>query len=972
MNPRKFGLFWTPRIVGWGLLLAGLLSCSGNNVGRIWDPGRGKAGGGKGNTVESAVAAPKEGDLSLSGQAMVGVVAPLGPGWHVTTPAVVFFSEALNPGSVYDAKLKIERIYLREKKPSLGSGSSGNNPSPSTKVKSKVDILGQGRVVVLRPLAPLLPNVTYEIVMEQGVRDLDGKMARGAGTLGSFTPSAKGTAKGKVVAVFPEADARDFSRQGKVFAVLDGPAEASTVTTSSFFVRKESNKAAVAGSVSYPLKGIAGSDTRVLLFTPSASLEGSAKFGLVLKDTIQVGGRALDTGAKEPFSTFTTMAWKRPSAVKIGNPVTGFPDAVNLSNLSTLEVDVDLPDGTIAGDRVEARVYGGDPRTKGAGDLRYIEKVASAAGGAQTLSVDFSGVLGTEAAPSLEDGALTLAARVVRGGKPSGWAVKTGILQDLVRPEVLFFGPPHGADEKTTFVTDLQLASLFGKASEKLGKAEINSSGGNDLFASDSNGFFFLKPLDLGRRASPLSFTLNVTDEAGNLNQAAVSGKIYQRGVLTGDVSASGTLTVEAWDLDTFDPLEGALVLVEPGLPARPPSGRRTGRTGTDGRASFTGLTGSRYTITVVAQGYHLVSVVDTKASFVSLPLESISAGKASFSGKVLPAPGTGKIAWVGCNALADRAEDGLVATSSGDPGTIPSSPLLPERPVVVTAAVGSFPATSNPTLSAFGSPQAALSGLSTSLSPPYLSVEAGGKLQASVLTLPPLAINYASGYSKDLTGKGLATSSLASGFPRVAVTAALGGVPGSVLFGAGFTSGSLSNLAVNGQYSSTISAFSGLTPLLWSSLEARDTEGNRARHRELFLDYTLGTLVGLPFSFPSIPAVTVPSSSSGPPQVQWEDHLDPSGGYTAMHLVHVQDGDGRKWTLWVPDRDGAGTDTLQLPDLASSSVTGLARPSSWTVYVESWFSVIVGGGSEDLALEDLFRLHITYARGKAGTCAVQ
>ena len=952
-----------------GLFLLVLFSCSGNNVGRIWDPNRGKGGGGGGTTVESAVAAPREGDLSLSGQASVGVVAPLGPGWHVTTPAAVFFSEAVNPGSVYDAALKVERVYLREKKP---TGGTGGNPLPSTKVKSRVDILGQGRVVILRPQAPLLPNVTYEIVMDSGVRDLDGKLARGAGTLGSFTPSAAPTAKAKVVAVFPPPDSKDFSREGKVFAVLDGPATASTVTSSSFFARKESGKTTVAGAVSFPLKGLTGTDTRVLLFTPSAPFEASTEFGVVLKDTIEVAGQALDPGKNDPYSKFTTMAWKMPAAVKIGNPVSGFPDAVNITNVSTLRIDVDLPAETAAGDKVEARVYGGDPRTKGKGDLRYIEKSATAAGGVQTLAVDFSGALGNEAAPLLEEGSLTLAARILRGGKPSGWMVKTGVLQDLVRPEVLSFGPPHGADAKTTFVTNLQLASLFGKASEKLGRAELNSSGGNDLFASNDEGFFFLKPLDLGRNAAGVSFTLNVTDEAGNLNQAAVSGTIFQRGVLTGDVSSSGALTVEAWDLETFDPIQGATVLIEPGAPAKPPSGRLTAVTGADGRAVFQGLSGTRYTVTIVSSGHHLASVVDTRASFVSLPLESTAGGAASFSGKVLPSPGTGKIAWVGCNALADKDEDGLVATSSGDPGTIPASPMLPRRPVVVTACVGTFPATANPTLSAFGTPQAVVTGTATALSPPFMNVEPGGKLEPSLLTLPPLAINYAAGYSKDLTGKGLSTSSLVSGFPRVSVNAALGGVPGSVLFGAGFTSGNVNNLAVNGQYSSTITAFSGLTPLLWSSLEARDTEGNRARHRELFLDYTLGSLVGLPFPFPSIPAVTVPATSSGPPQVQWEDHLDPTGGYTAVHLVKVQDGNGRKWTLWVPDRDGTGMDTLQLPDLSASSVTGLARPSTWTIYVEGWFSVIVGGGSEDLALEDLFRLHITFARGKAGTCSVQ
>jgi len=952
-----------------GALLGALLSCSGDNVGRIWDPKRGSGKGG-GQGVESTIAAPKVGDISLSGQATVGVVAPLGSGWHVTTPVVVFFSEALNPGSVYDATLKIERIYLREKN-LTGSGTTGGN-TPPPKVKCLVDVVGQGRVVLLRPQAPLLPKVTYEIVMDSGVRDLDGTVVRGSGTLGSFTPSAGTTEKAKVVAVFPPPDTRDFLREGKVLVFLDGPATASTVTTSSFYVRKESTNTAVGGSISYPLTGLAGADTRVLQFTPTYTLDASTQYGLVLKETIEAGGQPLDPGKNDPYSKFTTMAWRMPDEVKVGNPVSGFPDAVNITNLSTLRLDVVLPADTAAGDVVEARVYGGDPRTSGSGDLRYVQRSATAAGGTQTLQVDFTGTLGTEAAPLLEDGSLTLAARIVRAGKPGGWMIKTGVIQDLKRPEVLFFGPPHGADEKTTFVTNLQLVSLFGKASEKLGKAELNASGGNDLFSSDSKGFFFLKPLDIGRNASGVSFTLNVTDEAGNLNQAAVSGTIHQRGVLTGSISPAGTLTVEAWDLATFDPIQDATVLIEEGAPARPPSGRRTARTGADGRAVFTGLTGSRYTVTIVASGYHLASVVDTRASFVSLPLESMTSQAAALSGKILPSPASGQTAWVGCNALADREEGSMVVTSSGDPGTIPATPMLPRRPVVVTACVGAFPATANPTLAAFGSSQVKSSGLTTLVSPPSLDVEPQGSLKPSILTTPPLATNYGASYSKDLTGKGIDTTSLASGFPRVAVTASLGGIPGCVLFGAGFTSGSMNNLAVNGQFSSLVSAFSGLSPLVWSSLEARDTEGNRARHRELFLDYTLGTLAGLPFAFPSVPAVTAPSTSTGPPQIQWEDHLDPTGGYSAMHLVKVQDGNGRKWTLWVPDRDGTGTDTLQLPDLAASSVTGLARPSTWTVYVESWLAVIVGGGSEDLALEDLFRFHATFARGKAASTAVQ
>lgn len=941
-------------LAGAGLLLALLPGC-GDNMGRMWDP---SFGGGGTTPVESSIAAPAEGDLSLAGQPVPGVVAPLGEGWHATTPAVVVFSEAVNPQSVYDEALKIERLYLREK-------------VAQTKVRSAVDILGTGRMVILRPATGLIPNATYEIVLDAGVRDLDGTAARGAGVLGEFTITDSTTARPRVVAAFPGPGQQNSLREAPAVTVFDGPPTGSTVTTSSFYLRLEETSAAVAGSISFPLRGLAGNETRVAAFEPTAALQPSSKYGLVLTEAITVGGLALDPGAAVPFSTFTTLAWRMPTAVAVGNPVSGFPLAINLTNLERLLLDTAVTAETLPGDRLELRVYGGDPRTKGTGDLRFAQRQAAATGGAATETLDFTGALGLTTAPLLEDGAITLAARLVRGTTPGGWMVRSGVLQDLVRPTLVRFGPPAGADPLAEFWTDLQSCALFGQASEKLGKVERNGSGGDDLFASDTEGRFFLKPWDLGRTSAPTPFTLNLTDTAGNLNAAAVAGTVAQRGVLTGDVSA-GSLAVEAWDLETLRPLVGATVLVEPGPPASPPVGRLTGATGASGRALFTGLVDSRHTVTVIAPGYTMASVIDTQAAFVSLPLEPLAGGGATLAGTVTFAQAAGRTAYAGCNALRNRDVGGYAATSTGAPTTIPAAALLPNRPVVLTGAAGVFPPTARPTMSAFGSPQVALSGLSTTLAPPALGAEPGTTLTAAIAAAATVQTNYGATYALDLTGKGLDTAGLASGFPLVLASATLGGLVGSVPFGVGFTTGSPASLTVDGSYSALVAAFSGLNPLLWSALEARDATGNLGRHRALFADYNLGTLVGLAIAFPTIPELTLPALSTGPPQIQWVDGLAPAGVFTTLHRVIVRDGNGRRWTLWVPDRDGTGVDTLQLPDVAASGATGLAIPSTWTVHVESWLSLLVGGGSEDLVLEDLFRLHATYARCADAACALQ
>ena len=947
------------------LPLAG--GCS-DNVGGIWDPdGRGGGGGGGGGTTtESRIEAPRQGDLSRPGRPAVGVTAPLGTGWHITTPAVVIFTEALNRQSVYDGNLGVERLYVRDK-------------TTTTKAPASVDVLGSGRVVVIRPTA-LLPEATYEIFLESGVKDLDGNAVTTTGVLGEFTTEpADSRRRPQVVAVYPPDSEDNLPREAKVLALLSVPVEANTVTTSSFYLRNESTAGtpAVVGTIDYPLDTVlGGGDSRVLRFVPTDPLPGGNSFGLVLKDTIRAAGLALDPGSTEPFSGFETLAWREADQVEVGalSLTAGFPNAINRNNLTTLRVDVGLPAGTLSGDRVEVRIYGGDPRTSAAGDLRYAEKSADAAGGIQILSVDFTGSLGALATPLLEDGEVVLAARITRSNVNGAWTVEDEAVQDTVAPTLISLGPPVAAGSTTDFLTDLQYCSLFGQASEAIGAAELvvtGVAGTGELFASDDRGWFFLKPLDLGLLTAPADLTLNLTDGAGNLNAAAVTGTLTQRGQIQGDLSGTGgDLTVEAWDLATLRAVAGARVVVESGVVTKPATNRLTATTGNDGQVTFPGLAPGRYTVTIVAAGYHLASLVNSRASRVSLPLEPMSGGTATLTGQVNFIPASGRFAYAGCNVPADRGLDGTIATLLSAPNTIPSTPILPNRPVLLTANVGVFPATTTSIAGIFGSPPAIIAGLTTSLGPPELGLGPGGSLAASIGTAPVTQVVYDAPYTRDLTGKGLDTNNLADGFPRVLDMGVFRGLPGWVPFGVGFTTGTPDNLSVNGNYAANLVSFLDLVPFLWSSLEARDTAGNRGRCRALFADYTLGTLIDPSLvGFPTIPTLTLAASATGTPQVQFADTLAPGGALTGLYRLEVTDGNGREWHLLVTDGDPAGGgETLQLPDLASSPATGLAIPSPWTMAVEAWLAV---GVEESYCLEDFHRLHCTQARAAAKTIQV-
>ncbi|MCC6670063.1 MAG: hypothetical protein IT458_03320 [Planctomycetes bacterium] len=943
------------------LLLAApllLAAACGDNIGRAFDPGFGGRGGTDTTNVQTMVA----GGDAPDGRPTVRSVYPKGAGWPTTVPIVVVFSKTMNSDSLAPT-----------------SGSAGKQALIFPRLKGTTQALSAsyefvlgGTALVMRGLAPW-PNTqgaSIEVVIDPEARDVDGLRYGGSEpqVIAEFTPDEDSEVDdGRIVTTLPENAKTNQQRETLVYVVFTKPATTASVTSSNFLVGP-SGGTAVAGTRSFPFSSGQQTDGRVLRFVPSQPLPGDAEIAIQVDDTIRFGDGKLDFRNRTPFATFRTLPLREVESVTVGNPVSGYPDKVNRVNLENLRVDVTVPDTTVAGDSVTVRLYGLDGTTKPTTDVNFVRRtVAVPANGRQTVSVDFTGALGTLAKPRFSDGAITLAAQVARGARRTGYVLGSAANDprlDVNAPALLSVGPPVLA-ATNDLITDQEHIVFHGRASERVSTATVTANALTaTIFAAQNDGRFACRPLLLGRQTAPVDYQLVLTDAAGN-PAPPVAGRLVQRGAVTGSV-AGGTLVVEAYDDATLQAMVDVEVLIEPGMPQKPAAGRQSARTGGDGRAVFTGLTQASYSVTLIRDGYHLVTLLDSPAGFVSLPLRPRTGATATFTGAMVFVPSAGATALIGSNLLDDPREE-EIATASATPTLIPSTAIRPNRLQATTGFVGIYEPTQLSTYQSFAVQMTGSTG--TALTPPPNTTAPGAALNLtlSALNAAGTTRNLALPYGLDFAAAaGLDTANLV-GRPTGRIVASLQGFPGMTLFGVGFTTlGTGAVYTVNGTYSlSTVLALGAYAPVLWVSAEARDTAGNLSRHRRLIGDASVGTTVdtGAPLG---VPTITAPAGAfTGSPSFEFQDRLDASsliGGF-AFHSFTATDPLGRSWTLVRNDVDGAvGNATVQIPDLAGVSVPGLAA-GSWAVTAESHllFSATFSPGSYNL--EEIRRQQVKYAR---------
>jgi hypothetical protein len=947
------------------LPLLALASACENNIGRAFDRGGG-GGGGDGNAT--GIEPLSTGGIVAEGRPKARAAFPSGAGWPLTVPIVVIFSESMSADS----------IAPQQGSPTLALRVKGT-PAP---LPATYDFLLGNQVVVMRPLAPLLGDGTeYEVALQPEASDVDGVRIGGTTpqVLTEFTPDRDpAQADGRILVTLPRDNERDRTRETPIYAIFDRPALSASVNRNNFRVQTSAG-APVPGGLSFPLQGATGADGRVLRFDPDALLPGGSEVQVFVEDTIEFADSGkLGFGGRAPFARFRTLEFAAPQSVRVGNISPGFPDKVNRGNFDNLQLDVVVGSSALADDELRVRLYGLDTRTQAANDVDFVERRARLAlSGAQTVTVDFAQALGTLASPIFADGGLVFAVQLARGSRATAFVASSGATAprlDVTPPTLTTAGPPTGPSA-TDLVTDQEFAVFFGTANERIVSATLTAGTQMEtLFASSDSGRFTLRPLALVRNGLPLDYQLTITDTAGNLVAAAVTGTIVQRGFVTGSVVSGGTLVVEAYDDSTLRAIAGATVLVEPGLPTKPPTGRSSAITGADGRATFTGLTAPTHTITIVAPGRDLKTLLDSGAGFVSLPLRPSAAATATFTGRLAFQATPGMTGVLGSNLFDDRLLQEARTTSQA-PNDAPPVAIRPNRPHVVTGFAGPFEPTATPAYVFAG---CGMCGTTGAVLTPPLAAAAGGSTATGTVTLTigaGTAISLAATYVADFAAAaGLDTANLSEP-PTVRVVGGLRGFPGMPLFGAGFAvAGAGATFTINGTYSfGQVAVLTPFDPVLWVSTQARDTGGNVARHRRFIANNTLGTTFPT-VDPPGIPTVTAPSGSfADSPEVTYQDRLEAAllpGGIAFTELI-ATDNAGRRWSIVRGDTDGStGAVTVQLPALAGSGVVGLA-PGTWTIRAENTLLLSTTQTAADYVLEEMRRQEVTWSRAAPKTFTV-
>ncbi|MEY4675314.1 MAG: hypothetical protein RL148_3098 [Planctomycetota bacterium] len=942
-----------------------LLAACDTNVGVIFDPN----GPGGGSGAESnKVVVPIGGDTRSTRPRVVDV-QPKGDGWPGTVPIVVTFSQSMS---------------LKTLQPTTTNGTDARLfvriQGTTQAIPAVYDLMDGGRTVVVRSTLELTnpANTPYEVVLRAESRDVDGLRTQSSSdeVIAEFTTDAPAESEdGEVVAVVPRSGQTGVHRESDVFVFFSRAANLSSVTSTSLRVRA-SGGADLTGAYAAGLNTLGVDDTRVVRFRPASQLAASQRYDLILQDTITFGEEGtLQLPSRSPFSSFTASPVGAPESVVVGNPVAGFPDKINRANAQNLALHVEVPADTAAGDTVVARVYGQDASTSTADDVTYVERTATVAtAGNQVVTVDFSGALGTLDRPAFGDGEATLTAQMRRGDSRSGYIHNAAANQpifDLTAPTLVRVGPP-GVTTGNVFYTDQNEATLYGKASERLSLANLaTSTASAAMHASAADGTFFLGPVALNRTDVPVPFSLALTDLAGNSASAAVDGQFVQRGFTSGTVGSS--LEVEVYDDATFDPVSGAIVVLDAGAPTVPPTGRLVATTGANGRVLFTGLTAAVHTITAVRSGYHLVTLYESPAAFASLPLRPQQGATAVFRGTVGLLPTAGTSALVGNSAFDDPALL-AVATTTAAPNVLPATNILANRPQLLSGFAGNFEPVAAPTYTQQGNNLNGTTGLTLGVPGPPL---AAGADQAQSLQLGVALTgtgSLANGYLVDFaTATGLDTASLVGGKPLVRVMGSFTGFGGQVLSGVGFAS-SLGGASYNvgGNFSTALSGLSNFLPLFWVATEARDTAGRISRHRGI-LDPANGGVFA-PLTPLGIPVLTAPTAPVGTaPAITFNDVLDPAiPPVIALADLLLQDTAARQWRVLTSDTDAAGgTVTVQLPDLSGTGATGLAN-GTWSARVESRIFLSTSGATAGrFVLAERRRQEINYARSLAVTFAV-
>lgn len=948
--------------------------------------------GSTGGIGEHAATVPSDDEWIQPGAPTVVKTFPLTAALcDVHAPVVLVFSESMTPANVGTTPPTPLTTAFRLR-----------TESGLPVTFQSATLIGNGQVLVLLPIVPLAAGTTYTIDLTDNAAlcDLTGQtLARPAsGTFGTFTTAAGPAATPKVLAKFPDDGTTNQGATTEIDVIFDRSINAATVDNASFAVTVDGNPPAPDPNPQ-PLSVGSSTDTRVFTWrcvdgqgVPVSLGEGGhvevqlSNTGHVIQDS---GGAALAA---------TSFAFDiAPFSAPISAAITSVPnDAIGINEISgpaDLAVQVQLS-GAQSGDFLVLTMFGIQPdTTPPAPTIALRREVAlTAPFDSFTMTAAEIDLLRTPnpVAGRFADGEVAFAFQVRRGDTESPIrrldvdTTKSGVqnpVLDTTPPVVLGMGIAGGA--QGTLRSDLRDVVLYGRASERVLKAEVVTPLGNNeitagvtppVVGSSATGVFVAAPVRLGvlsASQNPLDYTLTIYDRA--LNSAVVQSDVAdptdgfrQLGASgPGTALPGGNVDVEVFDAATLAPVVGASVYVHQLVGGTLTAVNATAvLTDGSGLAVVPAASAGTTLVTVDKAGYDLFTFQGVPTSQLGIPLEpaGLLAGTASGTVGPIDAVTAGELNVYTRSVVDSRRFETdpafspvATCTGSGDSFECPFGPISvhPNRIGAQSAITVLVP----PNIFTYS----ALTYLKTAaIALPQFPVLPG----SNGITELPIPVLLDAGDLDpeerpiDVPQHALSTAAwpLLAGDPEISVEATSPGFHGTVTVGQGvafpdtppdawlvraaypgdadgivdFPGDQLGSLVTQG----TIDAD------LFIGVEVEDLAGNRGGARPRFSMTTLSLSPPAPPSLPANPITPNPGQGFDLsfPDVLPDAVSAPGNG---IYRVSLQDSLNRGWTIYLPDpRDAGGPDVVvHLPDLAglfplaSGSVDCSISAWSWPTF---------------------------------------
>ncbi|MBK7875791.1 MAG: Ig-like domain-containing protein [Planctomycetes bacterium] len=898
----------------------------------------GTAGGGIGANPATF---PTDGVWIDPADPSVTSVFPTGTAVDTRSPVVVVFSESMAPTNLNIA------FELVAEGAASGAVPFGVNA-----------LLGEGRLLVLVPLTPLLPSTSYTLRYREGAsfQDLTGQVVSQPAdrVVGTFSTGATDPTLPTLLTTWPPDNAIDQSATGEIVAVFSRPMNAASVTDSSFIVTVNGS-APTFDPVAQPLTVNNGltTDTRVFRYrsvdgagTPQA-FAASAQVQVSLSPT---GNTITDTTANALAATifdYRVAAFAPPASAAITSSPT---DAIGIDQLAgpaNLALQLAIPDGA-SGDQVVVTFFGTKIQTDPNPPLIALQRTVSLEAPFTTFTLTAAELdLVASTSPltaRVADGTVAFTFQLKRGTKLSPVrvldvdATESGVqnaVLDTVAPTLTGLGTT--GTTVSTFRSDLRDLVIVGRASEALrsvlvetpanGDNDANGDGVPPVAGANAGGLFVAGAVNLDLVAGAIPYTVTIFDRALN-SGGSVSGTFRQLGASGPGSTPLGTdIAVEVYDEVTLAAISGATVFAHEDV-AGSVAELGSDLTDASGAALVPSSVFGDTLVTVFAPGYDLITVEGVLSDRLSLPLRPTALSNAGAGGLVTTTESTFNLFTknvadsrfpAGSDRLANVAACSFDNTQSRFECPFGPAVILPRE-----LGAQSFFGVQVPTSLFLYSPLTFLHGFELAL--PLGPVAPGGT-GTSELALPFLLSDPDTDpEERAIDGPPLALSTVnylaITGSPRVTIDALAAGVRGSAVVGQGVAfdlAPPSTNWGVRAAYPGAVDGIQDvptdqlgryvrsrtIDADLFVRVEVVDADGNRGTSRPRFSTSPITVTPPAPALLDALTPIAL-NVGGAALDVTFVDVLPDALSQPGLYRATFTDSAGRRWTVVRPDIDDA------------------------------------------------------------------